>query len=380
MWKVREWKRAKVQRLWARSQRRGTRHGQRVHYKRGDRCESEGNWTETRSGRSRKHMQHRKRHSQPRQQQIVKPSQRITRKQLKEQSHRKCKKRQKKNKNQGPHTRKEDNGEARKRENPWNPQRDQKNTSGKTKWRKDRKEFRRSWKKSKEQETYPVSNQLRDESLSQRSKQRRRNHQDETRNRQGFCKILLRFIWRRRRSHWRRREVERGRRRKRTWTKQFHKRVRNWRDSGRHWPNKKRESERRQWNTSRTAQKLQWWDERKKSGQSSMKLHCKKTSHQKAGEKSEYKWFTKKVTEKMQATTGQYVVCQYCTSCSLQYFMLDLPLGLHKIQPPDQAGFRPNHRCDDHLMVYRVLEQRCREWGVPLYISTIDFTKAFDRI
>ena len=31
-------------------------------------------------------------------------------------------------------------------------------------------------------------------------------------------------------------------------------------------------------------------------------------------------------------------------------------------------------------MVYRVLEQRCREWSVPLYISTIDFTKAFDRI
>ena len=31
-------------------------------------------------------------------------------------------------------------------------------------------------------------------------------------------------------------------------------------------------------------------------------------------------------------------------------------------------------------MVYRVLEQRCREWGVLLYISTIDFTKAFDSI
>ena len=31
-------------------------------------------------------------------------------------------------------------------------------------------------------------------------------------------------------------------------------------------------------------------------------------------------------------------------------------------------------------MVYRILEQRCREWGVPMYISTIDFTKAFDRI
>ena len=54
--------------------------------------------------------------------------------------------------------------------------------------------------------------------------------------------------------------------------------------------------------------------------------------------------------------------------------------GLHIIQPPDQAGFRPNHRCEDHLMVYRVLEQRCREWSVPLYISTIHFTKAFDSI
>ena len=54
--------------------------------------------------------------------------------------------------------------------------------------------------------------------------------------------------------------------------------------------------------------------------------------------------------------------------------------SLHRVQPPDQAGVRPNHRCDDHLMVYRVLEQRCREWCVPLYISTIDFTKALDRI
>ena len=54
--------------------------------------------------------------------------------------------------------------------------------------------------------------------------------------------------------------------------------------------------------------------------------------------------------------------------------------SLHKIQSPDQAGFRTNHRCDDHFLVYRVLEQRCREWSVPLYISTINFTNAFDRI
>ena len=54
--------------------------------------------------------------------------------------------------------------------------------------------------------------------------------------------------------------------------------------------------------------------------------------------------------------------------------------SLHKLQPPDQAGFRPNHRCEDHLTVFRILEQRRREWGVPLYISTTDFTKAFDSI
>ena len=54
--------------------------------------------------------------------------------------------------------------------------------------------------------------------------------------------------------------------------------------------------------------------------------------------------------------------------------------SLDKVQPPDQGGFRPNHQTVDHLMVYKLLEQHCREWDVPLYISTIGFTKAFDRI
>ena len=30
--------------------------------------------------------------------------------------------------------------------------------------------------------------------------------------------------------------------------------------------------------------------------------------------------------------------------------------------------------------MYRIPAQRCREWGVPLYISSIDFTKVFDSI
>ena len=89
-------------------------------------------------------------------------------------------------------------------------------------------------------------------------------------------------------------------------------------------------------------------DTKEKSRQSSTKLRSSSTSHQKAGEKSESKSFTKRVTEKMQVTTGQSVVCQCCTRCLPQYFMLDSPLActefatvlyarlapeLHKVQP-----------------------------------------------
>ena len=74
----------------------------------------------------------------------------------------------------------------------------------------------------------------------------------------------------------------------------------------------------------------------------------------------------------MQPTSTFQTIC-HCTLRTTRSFPAQL-------QPPDQGGSRPNHRCDDHLMVYKVLEQRCREWSVPLYISTIDFTKAFDRI
>ena len=82
----------------------------------------------------------------------------------------------------------------------------------------------------------------------------------------------------------------------------------------------------------------------------------------------------------MQATRGHFAACQYYTNCSLLYFMhVSLP-PCTKSNLLTKVDFWPNHRTDDHLMVYRVLEQRCREWGVPLYISTIDFTKAFDRI
>ena len=119
---------------------------------------------------------------------------------------------------------------------------------------------------------------------------------------------------------------------------------------------------------------------RKKSGRFSKKLYDKKTSHRRAGAGFESKSSTRKVTEKMQAITCQFVACQYYTNCLPQYFVHFSLRPCTKSILPTKVGFRPHHRTDHHLMVYRVLEQRCREWGVPLYISTIDFTKAFDRI
>ena len=111
-----------------------------------------------------------------------------------------------------------------------------------------------------------------------------------------------------------------------------------------------------------------------------MKLRSRRTSHRKAGARSESKLSTKKGDRE---DAGNYrPICSLPVLYKLFATVLYARLApsLHKIQPPDQGGFRPNHRTDDHLMVYRVLEQRCREWGVPLYISTIDFTKSFDRI
>ena len=82
----------------------------------------------------------------------------------------------------------------------------------------------------------------------------------------------------------------------------------------------------------------------------------------------------KRVTENTQAITGRFAVCQFATVLYAR-----LAPSLHEVQPPDQGGFRSDHQTVDHLMVYKVLEQRCREWNVPLYISTIDLMKAFDR-
>ena len=89
---------------------------------------------------------------------------------------------------------------------------------------------------------------------------------------------------------------------------------------------------------------------------------------------------TKRVTEGTQAITGRFAVCLYYTNCSPRYCTHGWLHPCTKCNHLIRVDFRPDHQTVDHLMLYKVLEQRCREWNVPLCISTIDFTKAFDRM
>ena len=49
---------------------------------------------------------------------------------------------------------------------------------------------------------------------------------------------------------------------------------------------------------------------------------------------------------------------------------------LDQKQAEDQAGFRKSYQTTDHLATYRIIGQKCHEWGIKMW--TVDFTKAFD--
>ena len=53
---------------------------------------------------------------------------------------------------------------------------------------------------------------------------------------------------------------------------------------------------------------------------------------------------------------------------------------LDQKQAEDQAGFRKTYQTTDHLATYRMMEQKCQEWGIKMWTATVDFTKAFDSI
>ena len=49
-------------------------------------------------------------------------------------------------------------------------------------------------------------------------------------------------------------------------------------------------------------------------------------------------------------------------------------------QSCDQAGFRPDFGCEDHLFTMTMLAEKCKEFNIPLWAAAIDFSKAFDSI
>ena len=53
---------------------------------------------------------------------------------------------------------------------------------------------------------------------------------------------------------------------------------------------------------------------------------------------------------------------------------------LNAAQSNDQAGFRPNFSCDDHLFAVTLFAEKCNEFNIPMWVATLDFKKAFDSI
>ena len=131
---------------------------------------------------------------------------------------------------------------------------------------------------------------------------------------------------------------------------------------------KERQIRRQQRNQSRRHQRMRWWDER--NGETNLQRDSKaKWIYTRGMAKSEKKWYTNKVALKMSETTARSVLCQRCTICSRQYCTAE-----------DQAGFRSSSQTTDHFATYRMIDQKCHEWGINMWTATIDFMKAFDSI
>ena len=81
---------------------------------------------------------------------------------------------------------------------------------------------------------------------------------------------------------------------------------------------------------------------------------------------------------KRQETTGHYAHCQRFYKLFSTSLCNRLCPRLDRVQPEDQGGFRRSFQTLDHLAGLKIAEQKCREWGLKMWISTVDFMKAFD--
>ena len=88
----------------------------------------------------------------------------------------------------------------------------------------------------------------------------------------------------------------------------------------------------------------------------------------------------KKGMWKMSETTTRFAHCQRCTKLFSTLIYNRLYDRLHRAQLEDEGGFRRSYQTLDHLATYRLLEQKCQEWCIKMWVATVDFMKAFDSI
>ena len=67
-------------------------------------------------------------------------------------------------------------------------------------------------------------------------------------------------------------------------------------------------------------------------------------------------------------------------SSKTSYRVAKLHPRLDQTQAEDQAGFWSSYQTTAYLATYRMVDQKCHEWRIKMWIATIDFTKTFDSI
>ena len=60
--------------------------------------------------------------------------------------------------------------------------------------------------------------------------------------------------------------------------------------------------------------------------------------------------------------------------------MKSLKTTLDKTLREEQAGFRQDKSCTDHIAIMRIIIEQSLEWQTPLYSIFVDFQKAFDSV
>ena len=88
----------------------------------------------------------------------------------------------------------------------------------------------------------------------------------------------------------------------------------------------------------------------------------------------------KKVMLMKSEMTLAFALCQRCTNCSQHLYTTDSIPDLTKCNRRTREGFNVCYQTLDHLATYKLLEQKCQEWGIKMWVATVDFMKAFDSI